>query len=213
VGANIGYYALVSATIVGPSGRVVAIEASPRIYADLARNVVTNRAANVRMINAAALGHRSVVKLYRGNAANSGETTLVEDYGGELECEVQAAPLQELLTAVEIREARLIKIDTEGAEYSILAGFDAFDRLRPDAEVIVEVHPTYLARRGESLAGLLEVLDAAGFVPYLLKEEFWAPAYLSGTRAFEPPRRLDSDRLVDDGTTLVFSRIRADVLE
>jgi FkbM family methyltransferase len=213
VGANVGYYALVGAAIVGRSGRAVAIEASPSIYASLAGNVATNRARNVRTINAAALGHRAMVKLYRGNAANSGETTLLEAYEGALECEVQAAPLQDLLTDDELQSSRLIKIDTEGAEYSILSGFDGFNRLRPDAELIIEVHPTYLERRGESLAGVLEVMDAAGFVPYVLEEEFWAPGYLSGARPFQPPRRFETGRTLDDGTVLVFSRTRADRLE
>lgn len=212
VGANIGYYALVGSALVGRSGHAVAIEASPTIFESLERNVVTSGAANVRTVNAAALGERSTIRLYRGNAANSGETTVVEGYDGEFECEVRAAPLQELLTAEEIASARLIKIDTEGAEYSILSGFDGFDRLRPDAELVVEMHPTYLAQRGESLDGVLAVMDKAGFVPYVLEEEFWAPGYLSGN-PFQPPRRLESSHLVEDGTVLVFSRIRAAVLE
>jgi FkbM family methyltransferase len=212
VGANIGYYTLVGATIVGDSGRAVAIEASPSICARLARNVSANRADNVRIVNAAALGHRATMKLYRGNSANCGQTTLIEPGQGELECEVQAAPLHELLTDAELQSARLIKIDTEGAEYSILSGFDGITRLRRDAELVVEMHPAYLARRGESVAGVLQVMEAAGFVPYVLGEELWAAGYLSGT-SFQPPRRLDAGRVIDSVTVLVFSRTRADTLE
>jgi len=39
IGANIGYYALLEARSVGPSGRVVAVEPEPRNAALLRRNV------------------------------------------------------------------------------------------------------------------------------------------------------------------------------
>jgi len=212
VGANIGYFALLAARSVGPSGWVVAIEASPDIFERLRTNIGDNRVTNVRAIQAAALGTRSTVRLYRGNDANCGETTIDEQYGGEFEGEVEAFPLQELLTPDDVQAARLIKIDTEGAEYSILAGFDGFDRLRDDAELLVEMHPGYLAHRGESVDGILALTAAAGFHPYVLKEEYWAPAYLRNGCVVEAPRRLAAP-VTRDGTVLIFSRTDADRLE
>jgi hypothetical protein len=51
VGANIGYYALLASTIVGPSGKVVAIEASPKIHGLLVDNLRRNHADNVEAMN------------------------------------------------------------------------------------------------------------------------------------------------------------------
>jgi len=213
VGANIGYFALVCGSAVGDRGRVVAIEASPAIVEQLERNVRLNAMTNIRTVHAAALGSRGTVRLYRGSDANCGETTIDEQYGGVFEAEVRALPLQELLTADEITGARLIKIDTEGAEYSILKGFDAFSRLRRDAELIVELHPTYLAHRGESVDALLDLMAGEGFHAYLLAEEYWAPSYLRrGLAAMPPPARLRAP-VTEDGTVVIFSRIDADVLE
>jgi FkbM family methyltransferase len=211
VGANIGYYALLASKQVGPSGRVVAIEASPAIYRSLERNVGSNPAANVRMVNAAAYGRRAVVRLYRGNAHNCGETTMLVQDAGTFECDVDAFPLQDLLTPTELQSARLIKIDTEGAEHAILSGFESFDRLRSDAEFVVEVHPSYLERRGESLDAVLRVMETAGFAAYVLDEEFWGPGFLRGDRPYRAPSRLDG--AVDDGTVLIFSRVHAAALE
>lgn len=212
VGANIGYFALLGSRQVGPAGQVIAIEASPTIFGRLQANVAANRAANVRIVNAAAMGDRSMVRLYRGNDANCGETTIDDQYGGPLECEVEAFPLHELLTPKEIRAARLLKIDAEGAECSILTGFDALDRLRDDAELIVEMHPTYLAHRQQTVEEILAVTRAARFHPYVLREEHWGPAYLeNGIGAARPPRRLDRP-VTEDGTVVIFSRIDADVL-
>jgi hypothetical protein len=163
-------------------------------------------------VNAAALGSRSTVRLYRGTDYNRGETTTVPGLGGEFECEVDAYPLQELLSPQEIESMRLLKIDVEGAEHSILASFDAYGRLRRDVELIVEMHPQYLARRGESVAGVLDILAAERFHPYVIGEEFWMPGYLRhGRRALGPPRRLDGQ--VEDGTVLIFSRVDARTLE
>jgi FkbM family methyltransferase len=212
VGANIGYYALLGSMLVGRTGRVVAIEASPALCVNLRRNVELNGARNVRVINAAALGSRSTVRVYRGTECNRGETTTVQALGGEFECEVDAYPLQELLTPDEIQSMRVLKIDVEGAEHSILLAFDALDRLRPDVELIVEMHPQYLAHRGESVEAILERLGAAGFHPYVIDDEFWMPGYLRrGRRDIGSPRRLD--REVEDGTVLIFSHVDARTLE
>jgi len=209
IGANVGYYALLGSDAVGRSGHVIAVEASPGICDVLRRNVDLNRASNIRIVNAAAYGSRTTVRLYRGNAANCGETTIVTEFGGEAECEVDAFPLHELLSASELRAARLIKIDAEGAEYAILSGLDSFRQLRADAELIVEVHPQYLAKRAESLAELISLMAREGFSPYVVKEQHWAIGHLERHTA-PPLLRLQGD--VDDGTSLIFSRSNADTL-
>ena len=53
VGANIGYYTVLAAPIVGDTGKVVAIEPSPATHEILAKNVKLNKASNVRMVRAA----------------------------------------------------------------------------------------------------------------------------------------------------------------
>src|SRR4051794_12278193 len=54
VGANAGYFSLLASDIVGDSGAVVAIEASPRVFEILQANLARNRARNVRPVNIAA---------------------------------------------------------------------------------------------------------------------------------------------------------------
>lgn len=53
VGANIGYFSLLASKLVGPGGRVVAIEASPEVFDLLRRNLELNKAHNVRAVNVA----------------------------------------------------------------------------------------------------------------------------------------------------------------
>ena len=56
VGANIGYLALVAARIVGPAGRVVAIEPDAQCAAAIRRNAQLNDLAGVEVVEAAAAG-------------------------------------------------------------------------------------------------------------------------------------------------------------
>src|SRR5437764_1075293 len=49
IGANIGVFTLPAAAKVGPTGCVLAIEPSPRIFSYLKRNVTLNRLSNIRL--------------------------------------------------------------------------------------------------------------------------------------------------------------------
>ena len=74
VGANIGYFSLRVSHCVGPSGSVVSIEASPRIFAALQANLKRNQTQNVRAINIAVSNEAGTLKLYGGGIFNSGAT-------------------------------------------------------------------------------------------------------------------------------------------
>ncbi len=53
VGANIGFLSLLASRLVGPSVRVLAIEAHPRTYFALLNNLKRNSATNVRPVKIA----------------------------------------------------------------------------------------------------------------------------------------------------------------
>ncbi len=53
IGANIGYLSLLASRVLGQSGRVVAVEPSPREYRRLLRGIILNGAANVVPIHGA----------------------------------------------------------------------------------------------------------------------------------------------------------------
>src|SRR5262249_7184879 len=149
VGANIGYYSMLASTLVGKSGRVVSIEASPETFQALESNLARNSIENVRAINMAASDSQGSLKLYRGHVFNIGLATVIQEQGFEFECEVAAAPLTSILQPVEIRNARLIKIDVEGAELSVVSGLlPLLHSGHPELEVIVEIHPDHLAKQG-----------------------------------------------------------------
>jgi len=142
VGANVGYFTLLAATLVGPDGHVVSIEASPSTYSALQKNIAANGAKNVRTVNVAAFDCEASVPIYYlpEEEFTSG-ASLLRSIGPQ-EAIVSAKPLAAILSAHELSNARLIKIDVEGAEERVVTGLlQAEQHLRPDVEIVVEVLP------------------------------------------------------------------------
>ena len=139
VGANIGYDTLLASSVVGAAGKVVSIEAAPRIFSLLEHNVRLNQASNVRLVNAAVSDRRQTVTLYSGGVRNIGATTTLASRGLPAETTVEAWALAQILTADEIAAAKLIKIDIEGGELPVLKGLLAeVSRFPRELVVIVE---------------------------------------------------------------------------
>jgi FkbM family methyltransferase len=210
VGANIGYYSLLASALVGPAGRVVAVEASAKNFAALRDNLRRNRATNVRARHLAASDREGPLRLFRGADYNDGESTLFPGPGSEVECEVRAAPLSAILRPEEVRGTRLIKIDVEGAEWPVVLGMaPLLPACREDLEVILEVHPGQLAQQGKRAEDILAVFAAAGLHAYKLTNDYWALSYLPPYED-QRPRRLRGP--VERETQLVFSRRDVEVL-
>jgi FkbM family methyltransferase len=204
VGANIGYFSLLSSNIVGESGRVIAIEPSPKLFASLCHNLARNCVQNVRTVNMAASDREATKKLYGGNEYHSGLTTLYENRRLKFECEVEAAPLNVILYPEEIQNVRFIKIDVEGAEWDVLSGMDQiFCSGRTDLEIMVEVDPALLADQGKKAEDLVKMLSVAGFYPYRLENDYSISSYLSPNAEKRPAKLREPIRSISD---IVFSR-------
>ncbi|MGW4546854.1 FkbM family methyltransferase [Streptomyces violaceorubidus] len=213
VGANIGVFSVLASRLVGDGGRVVAIEASPDLHQRLVRNTRLNALGNVRALNAAVSDRPRTLTFALASARNTGANSIVP-YDGPVESSfrTEARPLPELLDAAEIATARVIKIDVEGAEGSVVRGLaPVLGALRSDVEITVEVSPERMARLGDRADDLLAVMREAGFHVYRLANDYAPgsyPAALSG--APRAPVRLRGP--VTEESDLVFSRTDAERL-
>jgi FkbM family methyltransferase len=175
VGANIGYFSLLAANLVGKSGRAVAIEPSPKLFAALCHNLARNHMQNVRAVNVAVSDRKGVSKLFKGTEYHSGLTTTIEKRGLKFECEIEAAPLNAILYPEEMQKARFIKIDVEGAEWAAVVGMgQILCSGRTDLEIMVEVDPKLLANQGKRPEDLVKIFSDAGFYPYSLENDYSA---------------------------------------
>ncbi len=160
VGANLGYYSLLSALGGIPVSRVFAFEPAADNYALLCDNLTLNGAAEQVLPVRAALGeaagpitlHRSAHNLgdhqvYAGDGERDEET--VAQYNG-------AEFLSEFVDRVD-----LLKLDTQGSELSVLRGLlPLLRRSRNGLRLLIELTPFSLAMAGHSGRALIELLDS-----------------------------------------------------
>jgi FkbM family methyltransferase len=204
IGANIGYYSIV----VGeqfPHASVVSIEAFPSILQKLRLNVKLNHLSNVRIIDAAVSDKTGYIDIYYSGKCNEGATTTV---GGRFNSEplrVPCKPLPELLTNKEISAARVIKIDVEGAEASVISGLAPILKHLPyDVEVIIEISGS-----SEQNSMIYDLFAKSGFYYYEIENNYHVQSYLVSQMP-KRPQRLKS--IPTRQADIVFSRICAEML-
>jgi FkbM family methyltransferase len=157
VGANVGHYTKRLSDLVGPEGRVVALEPIPETFSLLAANVALFRYPNVTLLNMAASDRTDV----SGVAIPTLATGLKNYYGatlvaGESTLRVVTVALDALAFPHRIR---LAKIDAEGHDAAVLRGMERL-LARDHPTLIVETDTpdsvawlAGLGYRGERLAG------------------------------------------------------------
>ncbi|MFJ1913087.1 FkbM family methyltransferase [Streptomyces sp. NPDC088147] len=213
IGANIGYYSVLASGLVGDEGQVVAIEASPDFYRKLLQQVQLNERGNVRAVNGAVSDSRKTLTFVLASSANMGANSIVPyDGPAESSFEIEARSLPELLESDEIARARVIKIDVEGAEGPVVRGMvPMLDKLRPDAEVTVEVSPDRMAQLGDSAEELLTAMRDHGFNAYRLANDYAPGSYPAAIRG-KPVVPVRWRGAVVEESDLIFSRIDAETL-
>ena len=187
VGANIGYDSLLALWRVGPSGKVVAIEAAPRTFAMLQRNLsLNNNPTNVRAVNVAASDSYGKLNLFEISETNIGAATTLASRGGKLMGAIGAIPLTDILTDEEIGRVRLIKMDVEGAEPIILRHLLEQLAMYPKTmDLIVEASP---ADNFGVWQDVFTRLRAAGFMAYEIPNSYGIESYIA--RQQQLPLRL-----------------------
>ena len=166
VGANIGYFSVVAADIVGEGGQVLAFEPDPDNFALLQANLALNGLERQTEAVQAALS----------DADGRGQLFLSEDNLGDHQiyrAEENRASIEVLLLNgsryLEGRVERidLIKIDTQGSESLVVAGLmPLLVRLPASPRILVELTPLSLRRAGSSGRELIELLAT-------LEQPFW----------------------------------------
>lgn len=126
VGANIGWYSLHLARLLGQSGgKIYAFEPVPGTYAELAHNISLNGRGDTVRAHNIALGEADgtlefYVPAFTGSVAASSVPLFPDDENRTVEC-----PVTTLDTFIErngIERLDLIKCDVEGAELFVLRG-------------------------------------------------------------------------------------------
>ena len=137
VGANIGYYTLLFARLVGPSGKVYAFEPDPNNFALLSKNVEMNGFTNVVLINKAASDSSGVADLYISEH-NKGGHSMFNFNREKTSIKVETVSLDDYFREYE-GNIDFVKMDVEGAEYKVLRGMRHLLRVNGRMKILTEV--------------------------------------------------------------------------
>ena len=159
IGANIGYFTMLSASLVGPTGSVTAIEPNPDSVKLLEASRRENRFANVRVFQVAA--GRAPGLLVLNRASSNAMTSAVPDSVSHLvrSTTVPSFRIDDLIPSD--TKLDFVKIDVEGAEYNALLGARG---------VIARCRPIIVSEFSPKTMPGISGIDGIGYLRFLVDE-------------------------------------------
>jgi FkbM family methyltransferase len=168
VGANIGYYTLIEARKIGPTGHIIAFEPSPRNMHLLRTNIALNKVDERIEIIQKGIGARSGRStFYLTNKGNTSSFIKRDDQNGitiSQAVDVDIISLDDFFAARPPRKIDLVRMDVEGYELEVIEGMRKL-MASPEAPgaLFIEVHSELLHRRGTTARNFIENLAGFGY--------------------------------------------------
>ena len=156
VGANVGYFTLIAASLVGNEGRVIAFEPDPVTFSYLEKNVRLNGLDNVTLVQKAASNESGTLQLFIA-AENKGDHRIYQTDEGRTAIDVEAVSLDDYFDG-DPRPLNVVKIDTQGAEGVILDGMGKTLDANSELILALEFWPGAFARMGYEAADIVKLL-------------------------------------------------------
>jgi FkbM family methyltransferase len=162
VGAQIGYFSIISAALVTERGAVHSFEPDPGSFSCLVKNSCSY--SWVKTHNCVVSNSGGVVPFYPSPMpGESGWGAIFNADGERARIPAQACTLDRWMADERIEKIDFLKIDVEGAECRILEGAQAaIQKTRPI--MWVEANDICLSRDGKSVALLAQLLEGWGYL-------------------------------------------------
>ncbi len=186
IGANVGFYSLLFASIVGQGGSVIGFEPMPFLYERATMSALESGFKHCVLHNVA-LGTEpgSAELVYAPGSPNWGgaflsfDGSVLPDHASHT---VPVRPLSEYLQGV---RPNFVKIDIEGGEYLVMS--EAREILKAAKPIILsEIHSDQLRRvSGVSPAEYIRLMDAIGYRCFEISESGELGVELNGDETFQ----------------------------
>jgi len=164
IGANEGFFSVLASRLVGPRGRVIAVEPQQRLDPVIRRNLELNACANVSLFSCAISDRRGGAELHLSPDTNTGSTALYQSTRYRLpRVTVPVTTLEDFLDQVELETVDLVKVDIEGFEYEAILGSPAIFESGRVRAIALELHPGPIASRGLEPSAIAQFLERCGY--------------------------------------------------
>jgi FkbM family methyltransferase len=169
LGGHIGYYTLLLARQVGPTGRVLSFEPDPVNFTLLAENVALNGYRNVEVFPLAVGDRAGTVTLHR-SSDNAGDHRIWQgDDEARAGVPVHVVSLDEFFGGRQLA-VDLVKLDVQGAEPAAVRGMRRLLDRRRHLRLVTEFWPYGLSGAGCEPLQFLDLLASLGFRLHVIDE-------------------------------------------
>ncbi len=185
LGANIGYFTLLAAKLVGEKGRVFSFEPEPTNFKYLTKNIQLNNYTQVKaMQNAVSQKSGEKIKLficeYESGHHTINQPNGIKDYGGGKHIaeivnsiEIETVSIDDLYKNVIKTPVNFIKMDVEGAEMLALLGMEQTIKESKSLKMVIEFFPLLIKDMGNSPEEFAKkLLKDYGFSMYVVSGEY-----------------------------------------
>jgi FkbM family methyltransferase len=164
LGANIGYYTLLFAKLVGDEGKVFAFEPDPKSFALLKKNVKINGYKNVILLQKAVSNITDKAKLYLCED-NFGDHRIYDSKDGRKFIKIETVRVDDYFKDFS-RGIDFVKMDIQGAEPLAVEGMVGLLNRKGTLKIVSEYWPIGIKRCGKDHEEYLRLLMSYGFTLY-----------------------------------------------
>lgn len=174
IGANLGYYALMEAAIVGKKGKVYAIEPIPRNFELLVRNIKANGYESIIEAYCVAVSDKSGISEIPLTKQSNWPSMLPQDLMSKYMYDKMQRTTIKLINTRTISldeflkdkdPVDFIRMDIEGYEVSALEGMAETLKQPHPLKLLFEVHPVCFKEPSQTIGMLVQKLVDLGFEP------------------------------------------------
>jgi len=176
IGANHGFYALLAAGHVAPTGHVYAFEPNPRLSSLIKDSILVNGLASlITLVEKAVTNQEGAMLLVFQDRHSAGghlqadsPQSAAPSEQSDLTCSVEGVVLDRHFPDLRVD---VVKMDIEGAEGGALTGMVALIERSPEIKIMMEFSPKLMSRFSQNAEYVTEFLRSRGFACWLISAD------------------------------------------